>query len=397
MRLGLRQRVALWCAALVVASGVAVVLLVVVLSGRLLNERARAGDAAAAPSVQVQPDPSGGAGQLPPGEPQPQRARPGPTARDLARRSAAATTLRDVRTIGLVAVLGLTVVAVGASWFVAGRIIEPVRSVTDAALEIASDRKLDRRLAMDGPDDELHELADAFDHMLDRLEGVFDAQRSFVANASHELRTPLAVMQTEVDVALDDPDADVAELRDALGGIRDELGRTNVLVGAMLALSRAETVTERTDLDLAEVSRAVIDALPADLVGGHELTSSLQPGPVNGDRVLLGQLVANLVRNALSHNRPGGSVRVSTSSSSPGATDDRVRLVVENDGPVVDAAEVEGLFDRFVRRGDAGSGGHGLGLAIVRTIAETHGGSVEAHARIAGGLLVEVELPTRRS
>jgi signal transduction histidine kinase len=222
--------------------------------------------------------------------------------------------------------------------------------------------------------------------MLDRLEAVFDAQKAFVANTSHELRTPLAVMRSEVDVALDDPNASDDDLRSALRAVGDVVDRTSGLVTSMLALARAETIIDPRTVDLAAIASGV--ALEARLRHGDRFfEADLQPAPVAGDPVLLGQVVGNLVRNAVAYNRHGGTVVVRTRRRG-----DVVHLEVENDGPVVPPEVVAALFGRFVRRAPSDDG-HGLGLAVCEAITRTHGGSISAVARSEGGLHVTVELP----
>jgi signal transduction histidine kinase len=251
-----------------------------------------------------------------------------------------------------------------------------------------------RRMALDGPSDELHDLADTIDAMLDRLDTAFDAQRRFVADASHELRTPLAVLTTEVDVALDDPDASTSALRASLGRVHHELRGTSRLVESLLHLSRAEIQSNTAPYDLATSAEQAIAVVQRLGVGHVRMESSLTTAPVLGDPLLLDRLTSNLVENAFRHNVEGGLVHVATSSLAGVSM-----LVVENDGPLIDEAIAQGLFERF-RRGAHGSvqrsrtDGHGLGLSIVKTIVATHGGTIELHARGTGGLRIEVRLPT---
>lgn len=380
LRLGLRQRVAAWCALLVVGSGVIVVLLVVVLSGRFLEEHNRPDDPRSQPALGAPAVPGApGAVAGPGGDPSQQ-----------SRREAADETFAEVRTVGLVAVGVLSIVGIGVGWAVAGRIVRPVQQVTATARSITEDHRLDRRIAYDGPPDELHELADGFDQMLDKLEGVFAGQRAFVADASHELRTPLAVMRTEVDVALDDPGASAVQLRDALAAVGDEIDRTTGLVTAMLALARAEALRDPRPVDLAEVVMAAVDAGPG------EVRAEVVPTVVWGDPVLLRQLVANLVRNAVDHGSGPVSIRIEAPAApaAPAAAGGLVRLVVENGGLPLDPQEVASLFGRFAH-GHA-SEGHGLGLAICQAIVESHGGTIGARPRSGGGLTVTVGLPSDR-
>jgi signal transduction histidine kinase len=298
--------------------------------------------------------------------------------------------ISDVRRVDLITMGVLTLVSVGVGWLVAGRMLRPIDRITETA-QAVSGARLGERIALDGPDDELRRLATTFDAMLDRLDVAFGAQREFVADASHELRTPLAVMRAEVEVALDDPDADPAALRDSLRTTLGTLEDTSALVDRLLHLSRADTLASIELHDLAGSARKAIDG--ARVVAGGEQTThvDLAAASVRGDGVLLDRLAGNLVENAVRHNRADGAVWISTGTDAGASV-----LTVENDGPIVAADEVAGLFARFQRRREtqaAGTSGSGLGLAIVAAVARTHGGTVEATPREAGGLRVQVRLP----
>jgi signal transduction histidine kinase len=232
--------------------------------------------------------------------------------------------------------------------------------------------------------------------MLDRINTTFEAQKRFVANASHELRTPLAVMRTEVDVTLADPDADVVEFRRMAKVVRDGSERANALVDALLVLARSEAQTGRrlskkVPADLSTGVSAALSAMRREVERiGATLDTSLQPAPVVGDPGLLDRLAGNLVENAVRYNHLHGRIWVRTS-----ADDQHACLVVSNTGFEVEPADVAGLFEPFRRGGRERTGGRGsgLGLSIVRAIAEAHGGSVAALARPGGGLDVTVTLP----
>ncbi|GGU77665.1 hypothetical protein GCM10010275_10370 [Streptomyces litmocidini] len=271
--------------------------------------------------------------------------------------------------------LALLVMACGAlvvGWWTAGRVLRPVHEMT-ARARLLSERNLGDRLAVRGPDDELKELGDTIDALLGRLETAFDSQRRFIANASHELRTPLATQRAAIQIGLDD-DCGVRQV------LLDANRRSERLIDGLLLLARSERgLAEQEPVRLGEVveeehpdARVVADG-----------------GVVRGSRVLLAQLVRNLVANAVAHNVPGGEVDV--------RAEDGV-LTVVNTGPVVPAGDVDGLFEPF-RRGegrDRTGPGAGLGLSIVRSIAVAHGGTVRAVARSAaegGGLVVTVTLP----
>ncbi len=268
------------------------------------------------------------------------------------------------------ALLLVTFASVVAGWMVAGRALRPISRITSTARSI-SDRTLDARIALGGPRDELRELADTFDSMLERLEAAFESQRRFVANASHELRTPLAIVRTELDVTLDDPEADIEELRAMAHVVRDANERMERLIASLLALASSEG--------------GIVQVRPADLA------DIVAPAPVLGDPVLLERLAENLVENAVRYNAAVGWVRVRTGIERGEAT-----LHVANPGTRIDPAEVEGLLEPFRRLESSRSrstGGYGLGLAVVRAVAQSHGGRVAMLARREGGLEVTVSLP----
>lgn len=304
-----------------------------------------------------------------------------------------------LRSAGLV-FLVVTVVALAAAYVLAGRALQPVGRVTATARRL-SEENLGDRIALDGPPDELKELADTFDAMLARLDGAFDSQRRFVANASHELRTPLAVIRTEVDVTLGDPGASVAELRTMGEVVREASVRADRLVDALLVLARSEGrsrsgLQEREPVDLAGLVPAAVAAVAAEAAArGLSVSTDTRPAPVEGDPHLLERLVGNLVENAVRHNVDGGWVTVSTGTGTDSGPDSGTWLTVRNTGPAVPVGEVDELFQPFRRGGTArtGSRGAGLGLSIVRAVAAAHGGAVSAAARTEGGLSVTVRLP----
>jgi len=296
---------------------------------------------------------------------------------------------------GLIAVIAVGVFGVLAGYWLAGRALRPLHQVTAAAQHL-SEETLDQRLHYVGADDEVAELAATFDAMLDRLAAAFETQKRFVANASHELRTPLAVMRTEIDVTMMDPDADVAEYRRMARVVRDASERANSLVDSLLVLARSQ----------AQSGRRLVRKVPADLSTGVtvalsairreaerlslDITTELTPAPVVGDPGLLDRLAGNLIENAVRYNHMGGRVWVSTRTDEQHAT-----LVVGNTGFEVEQVDVPGLFEAFRRGGRerTGSRGSGLGLSIVRAVCDAHRGTVVAAALPGGGLEVTVTLP----
>jgi signal transduction histidine kinase len=219
------------------------------------------------------------------------------------------------------------------------------------------------------------------------MNDAFDAQARFVANASHELRSPLTVIRTEADVALADPDASIGELREMGAGVLEATDRLDALLDGLMELARGRNeIARRERVDLAAVARAASSDLQAERVA---LRWDLAPARVRGDARLLERLAGNLIENGVRYNRSGGHVAVNTAEE-----DGRAVLRVSNTGPLLDPGDVVRLLEPFERGARArDGGGSGLGLSIVRSIAEAHGGRVELTARPAGGLDVEVALP----
>ncbi|MFC8076169.1 sensor histidine kinase [Streptomyces sp. NPDC057307] len=282
--------------------------------------------------------------------------------------------------------IGLILIALLAAvmgWWLAGRALRPVVAVTDAARRM-SERNLHERLALTGPDDELHRLADTFDTMLDRLEKSFESRRRFVANASHELRTPLAAQRASLEVGLADP------LPDGLADVRDDLLTVNrdaeKLVASLLLLARSDSGLVETELvELTEVaSQLVGGAQPLARERGVSVTLIAdRPLPVEGDPVLLRHLLTNLLHNAVQYNRPGGAVSLSLAGRT---------LTVANSGKPVRPDQISDLFEPFRRLGEdrTGSTGHGLGLSIAKSITVAHGARIAARPGDDGGLTVSV-------
>jgi signal transduction histidine kinase len=291
-------------------------------------------------------------------------------------------------TWGLLVVTAMVSALLG--WFAAGRVLRPLRDMTDTARTISAGN-LGRRLGLTGPDDEFKRLGDTLDDLLARLEGSFEAQRRFVANASHELRTPLTVERTLLQVALADPNATESSLRAAC----EELlacGREHErLLESLLTLASSERGLNRSEpVDLARVAGHVLLTPRPDMQrDGLELATTLEPARVAGDAALIERLMANLVDNAVRYNRPGGRVEVRTA-----AVNGHALVAVSNTGPVIRLDETDRMFEPFQRLGGgraAGADGHhGLGLSIVRAIAVAHDASIDALPDPAGGLAITV-------
>ena len=286
----------------------------------------------------------------------------------------------------------MTALSIMLGWVAAGRVLRPLRTITNAAREISASN-LHRRLALEGPGDELTELGNTFDGLLARLEASFAAQRQFVANASHELRTPLTLERTLLEVALSDPNASVESLRRICDQLLANSQHQEELIEALLTLSRSQRGLDRREVfDLAAVSENVLAAMQSQAERrGVELQVRLEPAETSGDIRLAERLIANLVDNGIRHNEMQGRVEVRTATHAG-----RSVVSVTNSGPVVPADDVERLFQPFERLGpnrtDHGDG-IGLGLSIVKAIAAANDASLDVQPRSEGGLQIEVGFP----
>jgi signal transduction histidine kinase len=283
--------------------------------------------------------------------------------------------------------LVMTAIAVAAAYGLARWVTLPIRDITDTVGRFGP-TSLGLRLRADGPRDETRQLSDAIDAMLDRLAEGYDAQRTFASTASHELRTPLATQRALIEVSLSS-----ALTPDQLELLSRQLLATNErnerLIDGLLTLAETDrglltNAPLRLDRIVAEAAESLRSAAKEREV---QLTCTLEPATVTGERPLLERLATNLVFNAIRHNHPGGTVQVSVSRDG--------RFTVSNTGPIVAPEQVAGLFEPF-RRGSGErldhGGGVGLGLTIARSIVAAHGAEIRAAANPGGGLWVEVKL-----
>lgn len=291
------------------------------------------------------------------------------------------------------AIAGLVTFGLVGGWLLAGLILRPLDRITDTARR-ARDGSLDSRIRLPGRGDELTDLADTFDAMLDRVQRTIDEERRFAANASHELRTPHTIVRTLVEVAQADPGGrDIDELLRRIGETND---RAIATTEALLALARVGRggALEHSRVDLADIAAAAVADVAEDAEsGGIRIDTDLRPAPATGDATLLARLAANLVRNAVVHNLPGGRVLVATTGLAHASA-----FAVVNTGADIDPAAAGTFTEPFVRgagrtRGTGSSEGSGLGLAIVAAIVRAHAGTLEVAARPEGGLQVRVTLP----
>lgn len=287
-----------------------------------------------------------------------------------------------------------TLISVAAGWWLAGRMLRPINEISMVARRLSAST-LHERIALEGPHDELRDLADTFDAMLVRLEAAFISQRDFVADASHELRTPLAIVRAELDVTLADPEVDAEELRRMAGTIREAIARSEDVIDRLLLLAESEDLAEHEPVDLAQVVRGVAAQYERRAQDRRlELRLTLEPAVVVGEAALLERLVDNLLSNCVRYAPENTGVSVEARPAG-----DWALLTVANGGEVIPEPELPQLFERFYRRERSRNrheGGSGLGLAIVAAIAEAHGGTIEATAPPTGGLTMTVRLPAQR-
>lgn len=280
----------------------------------------------------------------------------------------------------------MSVLSVMLGWLVAGRVLRPLRTMTDS-LQLISARNVNERLALDGPRDELRELADTVDGLLGRLETALESHKRFVANAAHELRTPLTVEHALLEEAVTDPEATLASYRERFEDLLVVSEQQARLLESLLVLATSERGLDSPEtVDLAE---RVAGVLRTAGNRGLSVLSDVRPAPVSGDPALLTRLVANLVDNAMTYNVEDGRVEVTTGTDAGGAF-----LTVSNTGPRIPPEVVGRLLNPFQRlHRSADDGHHGLGLSIVQSIATVHRAALTVSARPEGGLEVSVRFP----
>jgi signal transduction histidine kinase len=305
--------------------------------------------------------------------------------------------LEKLRQYSFAALFVLFLASLGVGWIVAGEMLKPIERITLVAKDIGA-TDLSRRIDLGGPDDELRELADTFDDMLGRLDDAFESQRQFIHEASHELRNPLAVIRTNVDVTLADPDADAAVLRETLDVVRRSSERMTRLVDDLLVYARRGSLSiDRQQVDLVEIVDGSVAEFGATArTAGVALVGQTMGGAVvEADPLALRQAVANLLANALRYAPPDSTVAVSCGVEGPWAW-----LGVTDQGPGIDPAHHDQVFQRFWRGNPTegrAEGRSGLGLTIVRQVAEAHGGQVRLESSAGAGARFAIWLPLTQS
>jgi signal transduction histidine kinase len=277
----------------------------------------------------------------------------------------------------LFSLIALFLLSIIVGWVMSGRVLRPIEEITEVARDIqASD--LSRRIAWQGPDDELTRLANTFDGMLERLDQAFSSQRRFLADTSHDLRTPLAVIRSNVDVVSDDEDATLEEWREVGGVIQRNVDKMSSMIEGLLATARLQTgKAQAVTLDLAAlVEGKAADFEPVAAAHGVTLATLVGPAVVDGVEVPLDRALSNLLDNAISVSNEGSVIRLGSGVDSGWAW-----MAVQDQGPGLPEPSAEGRI--------------GLGLTIVTQIAEAHGGQLASFpGRDGPGTTMVIWLPT---
>ncbi|MGH8930308.1 MAG: sensor histidine kinase [Egibacteraceae bacterium] len=306
-------------------------------------------------------------------------------------RDAVARSLTDVMGVAAFVGIGMLLLASLLAWAVAGRILKPIRLVTETARDI-SETDLSRRIEVEQTNDEVSTLARTFNGMLDRIEEAFDVQRQFVDDAGHELRTPITIIRGHLELlsAEDDP----RELRQTVDLVTDELDRMARMVQDLLVLAKLQ----RPDfLDLETVDLGALTkelCVKASALGVREwVVDDVGAGRIVADRQRLTQAMMQLAQNATQHTEEGSAIGLGSALA-----DGYALLWVRDAGPGIAEEDHERIFERFARARASRrrSQGAGLGLSIVRAIAEAHQGRVEVSSESGKGAMFTIVMPTER-
>jgi heavy metal sensor kinase len=288
-----------------------------------------------------------------------------------------------------------------AGYALAGRALAPLAEMTRRAAKI-TEKRLDERLPVENPDDEIGQLARVFNTTLGRLEQAFAQLRQFTADASHELRTPLASIRSVGEVGLQQ-EISPAEYRDVIGSMLEEVNRLTRLVDHLLVLSRADAGAVEFHMSIFPVRELATEALALIQVLVEEKSQQVtltgdESILVEGDRLFLRQALVNILHNAVRYSPPGAYIQVLIRRDGPSSAPGRVVMEIADDGPGIPAEHARHIFDRFYRVDKSrarAQGGAGLGLAIAQWAVEAHGGTISLDTQRGVGSTFQILLPAR--
>lgn len=291
----------------------------------------------------------------------------------------------------------LVLLAVVGGYLLAGRSLRPIRKISQTAEDIGSSGDLSKRIELDGGNDELHQLAAAFNRMFERLETNFKAERSFTSDASHELRTPVTTILAQCEYAFENAAGEL-ELYEAIGAIQKQGYRMSHLIESLLQFTRMEQRTEAMTFEIIDLSGLVLSVCSEQKenigqyiekkirLSSQEIQSGIQ---MKADLMLIARMLENLIKNAYRYGRENGNIYVSLKED-----DAAITLTVADDGIGIAPDQLPQIWNRFYRvdksRSTSKQTGLGLGLAMVKQIAELHGGKVKAESEFGQGSVFTV-------
>lgn len=310
------------------------------------------------------------------------------------------STTESIKSLAIILIIGIPcalIMAVLGGYFLAGRVLLPIKAITQKAREINADR-LSERLPVSNPCDEIGDLASVFNETLARLDSSFKRLRRFTSDASHELRTPLTSIRSVGEVALQGI-MDKKSCQEAIGSMLEETERLTHLVDNLLLLARGDAGKANLNpfsVDLSALAGEVVDELRVlSEEKNQTLTTSFRSSIiVTADKPTLRQAVSNVLHNAIRYTHKGGHIEVQTSK----IADKKGIIDIIDDGPGIPESERKKVFERFYRLDGGRSreeGGAGLGLAIARWAVEVNGGFIEFREKEGSGSLCRISFPIK--
>lgn len=295
----------------------------------------------------------------------------------------------------LILTIILIIIAAAGGYFIIGRALSPVAKIRNTAERISESRDLSRRINIGSGKDEIHELANTFDNMLDKIEYTFEREKQFTSDASHELRTPVAVILSECEYMTDCAET-YDEIKESAYSVKNQAEKMSKLISELLTISRMDKNTikmEFEEVDISELLNFVCDEQieihTENITLNRDIESDIV---VNADRFLLVRLFINLISNAYRYGKDGGNITVSLCQDK-----DSVTASIADDGIGIEEDDIPKIWERFYQvnpsRTAVEDGGVGLGLSMVKWIAECHGGGVRVESKFGIGSTFIFSMP----